>query len=211
MKPMIIFIAGGSGSGKTTLAKRFRESLGEGQSKLLLLDNYYHDQSDKFDRDGGSVNFDHPDSIDNKLLATHLKKLSQGESVDLPLYDFATHSRLEETQRLSPAPYIIVDGILILHYANLLDLADFKIYVSTKESVRLERRMKRDIVERGRTEQGVLDQFWAQVKPMHDEFVSPSKENANLVLVDNELEVHLHNVLDYLRQNYSPEYSNIST
>lgn len=177
----IIAIAGGSGSGKTFLANAIFEKIGPSNSFVLYQDSYYIDQSDKFDHDGGSVNFDHPDSIDFSLMCDHIKKLKNFESISVPEYDFATHSRKPNTRDQSPKKMIIVDGILILCNPELRMLFDEIIFVEAPETVRFQRRLERDIVERGRTKEGVIAQFNSQVKPMHDQFVEPSKEHANKI------------------------------
>jgi uridine kinase len=180
-KPFILAIAGGSGSGKTFLAEAIHKSLGEDTSSILSQDNYYFDQSAKFDHDGGSVNFDHPEAIDFLLLAAHLNTLKKGENINVPFYDFATHSRSESQVVQEPKKIIIVDGILILTEPKLREEFDEIIFVSTPEETRYERRLKRDVTERGRTPDGVKAQFDAQVKPMHDEFVEPSQCHAHRI------------------------------
>lgn len=178
---LIIGIAGGSGSGKTFLAEALAKKLGPQKSFLLYQDNYYKDQSHKFDYDGGSVNFDHPDSIDFNLLANHLAELKKTRSIDIPLYDFETHSRSENTKHQEPKPVVIVDGILILSDKDVREQLDISVYVQTPEDIRYERRLQRDIKERGRTPEGVKNQFENQVKPMHDEFVFPSRKHADII------------------------------
>lgn len=181
-KSLILGIAGGSGSGKTFLARSIQQALGEENCSLIYQDNYYIDQSSKFDFDGGSVNFDHPDALDFELLGGHLELLKNGQSIEIPKYDFKTHKRLNDTIKQKPQPVIILDGILILHSSHSLARIDKSIFVDTSEDVRYARRLKRDVEERGRTEDGVRSQFLAQVKPMHDQFVEPSKENADFCL-----------------------------
>ncbi|KAI9023125.1 uridine kinase [Hyaloraphidium curvatum] len=178
----VIGIAGGSGSGKSTLAAAVAARLGPSKCTMLAQDRYYRDQSARFDRDGGSVNFDHPDAIDFPLLAEHLHKLRQGKAVDAPRYDFATHSRERTADRLDPRPFVVLDGILVLSRPEILPLLDAKVFVDAPEEVRFARRLTRDVRERGRTEEGVMAQWEAQVKPMHDEFVQPGARNADLVL-----------------------------
>ncbi len=181
-KPFILAIGGGSGSGKTTFARRLQEKLGAGKCRLLSQDSYYIDQSHRFDRDGGSVNFDHPDAIEFSLLAAHQNELKENQSVDVPIYDFATHKRLEETIVFEPAPIILVDGILVLSRANIREASDFLVFMECEEDLRFQRRLERDIRERGRTPDGVHAQFYGQVKPMHDEFVETSKHFADLTV-----------------------------
>jgi uridine kinase len=186
MEVRIVGVAGGSGSGKTTFAKRLREKIGEEHCCVLGQDSYYFDQSDRFDHDGGSVNFDHPNSLDFNLLAEHLSELKKGNNVNIPIYDFATHSRSSEPLNLSPKKIIFVDGILIFSQPQVVKELDYKIYIDCPENLRFERRLNRDVNERGRTKEGVKNQFYKQVKPMHDLFVEPSKEVAcSVVNVDN--------------------------
>ena len=180
----VLGVAGGSGSGKTYFARAIQENLGKNNCEIISQDNFYIDQSDKFDRDGGSVNFDHPSSIDFKLLSEVLEKLKNGSKVELPIYDFSTHKRSRETVTVKPRPIIIVDGILILHAGQVRRLLDDTIFFDTPEDLRFERRLRRDIEERGRTREGVQAQFDGQVKPMHDQFVEPSKKHARLVVTE---------------------------
>lgn len=179
---LVIGVAGGSGSGKTFFAERLFEYLGEEECSILYQDNYYHDQSHRFDFDGGSVNFDHPESIDFNLLSEHLQKLKSGHSVSVPSYDFKTHKRLPSTYQLRPKKFIILDGILILSQKSVREQLTHSVFVDTSESLRFERRLKRDVQERGRTEEGVRSQFLKQVKPMHDLFVEPSKSFASFLV-----------------------------
>ncbi len=183
--PFILGVAGGSGSGKTYFSKALQKVLGPEKCVILSQDHFYHDQSAKFDKDGGAVNFDHPDAIDAQLISQCLIKLKAGQEIEIPYYDFATHKRLPSRQTLKPTPLIIVDGILVLHYAQVRAHFSESIFFDTSEALRFERRLLRDVKERGRTEEGVRVQFFKQVKPMHDEFVEPSKTFATQ-LVKNE-------------------------
>lgn len=185
MKPIIVAIAGGSGSGKTTLARKICQSLGYDKCSILSQDHYYLDQSHKFDGDGGAVNFDHPSSLDFDLLAEHLEQLKKGLSIKVPVYDFVTHRRKEESELMIPSPVIVVDGTLLFSQPKILEKVDHKLFVDVPESVRFERRLRRDVQERGRTPEGVRKQFEAQVKPMHDEFVEPSKKFADHLTHDH--------------------------
>lgn len=200
-KPIIVGVAGGSGSGKTTFAKRLLLKLGSDNCAIIGQDSYYIDQSHRFDRDGGAVNFDHPSAIDFQLLEQHLIALKSGQAIEVPIYDFATHKRLPETVKVLPHPIILVDGILILSQVNVRAHFDYAVFIDTPEDLRFARRLKRDVEERGRTKEGVTAQFMGQVKPMHDQFVEPSKHfSTNLVNVDN-FDSELDNFADYLRQN----------
>lgn len=190
-KTLIIGIAGGSGSGKTTFARKLSEQLGEQLCSILGQDSYYIDQSHRFDSDGGSVNFDHPDSLEFDLMATHLESLKRGEPIEVPIYDFATHSRLAKTIRLEAKPIILVDGILILSQPQVRKILDEAVFIDCEENLRYERRLNRDVVERGRTPLGVFRQFHNQVKPMHDQFVEPSKKAATLVVTQENFQKEL--------------------
>lgn len=183
-KPFIVGVAGGSGSGKTYFARALRAALGADVCELVYQDNFYVDQSKRFDFDGGSVNFDHPDAIDFSLLALRLRELKAGFDVEIPIYDFKTHSRLGETLSVRAAPVVLVDGILIFHSPEVRALFDDLVFFDTPEELRFTRRLERDVKERGRTAEGVHNQFYKQVKPMHDEFVQPSMEFARSVVCD---------------------------
>lgn len=183
-KSFILGVTGGSGSGKTYFAKALHRALGESACEIVYQDNFYIDQSHRFDFDGGSVNFDHPDSLDFKCLAECLRDLRSGHPTEIPLYDFKTHKRQAERLRVDPKPVIIVDGILIAHADELKGLFDDLIFFDTPEELRYQRRLHRDVHERGRTPEGVQNQFFSQVKPMHDEFVEPSKAFARKVVKD---------------------------
>ncbi len=185
----IIGVAGGSGSGKTYFASKLQSRLGANRCEIVYQDNFYIDQSEKFDFDGGSVNFDHPASIDFRLLAECLEKLKTGKPVEIPIYDFATHSRKKQTTTIRARPVILVDGILIFHDARVRKLFDDLIFFDTPEELRYQRRLARDVEQRGRTPDGVRNQFLKQVKPMHDQFVEPSKQHAGtIVKEEDELE-----------------------
>ena len=179
----ILGVAGGSGSGKTYFAKELKDALGS-NATIVYQDNFYIDQSHRFDHDGGSVNFDHPESLELTLLAQCLKELKTGKPTEIPVYDFVTHSRQPKTINVPATKIIIVDGILIFHPDYLRAQFDEMIFFDTPESLRFERRLERDVVERGRTVEGVKSQFLKQVKPMHDEFVEPSKAHAHTVIKD---------------------------
>lgn len=182
----IIGITGGSGSGKTYFARALQETLGADHCSLIYQDSYYIDQSEKFDFDGGAVNFDHPNSIDFKLIALHLIDLRNEKSIEVPSYDFKTHKRLPHSTKLNPNHYIIVDGILILSRSEVRVLFDESVFIDTSESLRYQRRLKRDVEERGRSEAGVKNQFFKQVKPMHDQFVEPVKAFASFIINEDD-------------------------
>ena len=182
-KSFILGVAGGSGSGKTYFAQELKLALGE-HATIVYQDNFYIDQSHRFDHDGGSVNFDHPESLDLKLLAHCLSELKSGLPSKIPIYDFKTHTRKDEKLHLEPTAIVIVDGILIFHPDYLRDQFDEMVFFDTPETLRFERRLSRDVTERGRTPEGVEAKFLKQVKPMHDQFVDPSKNHAHVVIRD---------------------------
>ncbi len=183
-RPRIIGVAGGSGSGKTYFAKALIDELGSEVCEVVYQDNFYIDQSHRFDHDGGSVNFDHPDSIDFDCLARCLTSLKDGQTTQIPTYDFATHKRRAETLEIKAKPIILVDGILIFHSDPVRAVCDELIFFSTPEDLRFQRRLERDVKERGRTPEGVRAQFENQVKPMHDLYVEPSKAHAHTIVDD---------------------------
>jgi uridine kinase len=183
-KIKVIGIAGGSGSGKTYFARALYNNIGDEHCALVYQDNFYIDQSSKFDFDGGSVNFDHPSSLDFDLLAEKLQILKSGLAAEIPIYDFATHSRQTHTYHQPTKKIILVDGILIFHPPQVRSLFDEMIFFDTPEELRFKRRLDRDVNERGRKPEGVHNQFFKQVKPMHDQFVEPSKEFADYIVKD---------------------------
>lgn len=182
--PYIIGVAGGSGSGKTFFARELQKILGDDQCTIIYQDNYYIDQSHRFDGDGGSVNFDHPDSLDFELLAQGLAELKKGNPIKVPLYEFSNHTRKIETIDCHPRKIILVDGILILDSKVVRAQLDEALFFDTPEELRFERRLDRDVHERGRTAEGVKKQFDLQVKPMHNQFVEPSKVHAQTIIKD---------------------------
>lgn len=197
--PFICGIAGGSGSGKSTLAKAIQKALPPDCVGILTQDSYYIDQSQRFDGDGGSVNFDHPNSLEFSLLEFHLQQLKKGLPVKVPTYDFSTHSRLKRTNNFKPSPIVLVDGTLLFSQPKLVQALDLRLFVDTPEKERLERRLRRDVQERGRTPDGVRKQFQNQVKPMHDRFIEGSKSQAHWVLSGlNSIEELLQKALQHL-------------
>ena len=177
--PFIVGISGGSGSGKTTFARALVGKLGSDTASSIHQDNYYLDQSAIFVSDGGDVNFDHPNALEFSLLAQHLKDLHCGKSIEVPQYDFVTHTRLSESICLTPKPIVLLDGILILNDKDIRENLDLSIFIHASEEVRFSRRLKRDVQERGRSREGVLAQLNNHVKPMHDLFVEPSRKFAD--------------------------------
>ncbi|MBQ1384948.1 MAG: uridine kinase [Firmicutes bacterium] len=180
---LVIGIAGGSGSGKTTLMKNLTMGLGD-DITVLSHDNYYKAHDDMPFEQRSKLNYDHPDAFDTDMMVEHLKLLKQGCPIDCPVYDYAIHNRTAETIRIVPKSVIIVEGILIFENRALCDLMDVKIFVDTDADVRLIRRIKRDVAKRGRSLQSVLTQYLDTVKPMHEQFVEPSKKNADLVVLE---------------------------
>jgi uridine kinase len=181
-RPYVVGIAGGTGSGKTTVAERLAEAMPRGRCVTIDHDAYYRDQSHLSPDDRAAVNYDHPAALDSELLARHLGELRSGRAVEIPIYDFATHTRRAETRRIEPSRVIIVEGILVFAEPALRDQMDIKIFVDTDPDIRLMRRIWRDLEERGRTFQSVRDQYYASVRPMHIEHVEPSKRWADLIL-----------------------------
>ncbi len=185
--PLVIGIAGGTGSGKSTVAKVIIDRVGASHIALLPHDAYYKDLANLAPAQRATINFDHPDSLDTNLLVEHIKRLKNFQSVEMPVYDFKTHTRTAETVHLEPQPVILVEGILILAEPDLCDLFDVKIFVDTDADIRFIRRLERDIAERGRTSASVINQYMATVRPMHLEFVEPSKRYADVIIPEGGL------------------------
>ncbi|MFN2453593.1 MAG: uridine kinase [Pyrinomonadaceae bacterium] len=179
---MIIGICGGTGSGKTTVANRILKSVKAGDVVYLQQDSYYRNLDEMPVDFRRAVNFDHPDAMDNDLLVEHLKALKNGCTVELPIYDFKNHMRLPETLRVEPTPIIIIEGILIFADPRLLEEMDVKVFVDTPDDLRFIRRLRRDIAERGRTVDSVIEQYLKTVRPMHMQFVEPSKRCADVII-----------------------------
>ena len=179
---MIIGICGGTGSGKTTVANRILESVSKDEVVFLQQDSYYRNLNELPLDIRNVVNFDHPDAIDNDLLVEHVRALKRGEPAEVPLYDFRTHSRRPETLHVAPQPIIIIEGILIFADRRLLDEMDIRVYVDTPDDIRFIRRLRRDVAERGRTVESVIEQYLATVRPMHMQFVEPSKRCADVII-----------------------------
>lgn len=187
--PLIIGVAGGSGSGKTTVAQHIVDNIGPEQVALLEHDSYYKDQSKLSPQERLTVNYDHPDSLDNALLIRHLKDLRAGRAIRVPTYDFKLYSRTPETIPVEPKPVIVVEGILIYADPDLRNLMNLKIFVDTDADLRFIRRLQRDIVQRGRTVESVVEQYLQTVRLMHLEFVEPSKRYADLIVPEGGYEV----------------------
>lgn len=179
---LVIGIAGGSGSGKTTVAQSILQRVGPEHISFLQHDAYYKDLSGLPPVQRAEVNFDHPNSLETELLTQHILQLKSGSSVEVPIYNFATHSRTEQTYTVQPRGVILVEGILIFTEASLRDLFNVKIFVDTDPDLRFIRRLERDISERGRTLDTVVKQYLSTVRPMHLEFVEPSKRYADIII-----------------------------
>ena len=182
MTPLVIGIAGGTGSGKTTIAEKLAAAIPPGRCALIDHDAYYRDQSQLPAAERGQVNYDHPASLESTLLARHLAELRAGRTVDVPIYDYATHTRRAETRTVAAAPVIVVEGILVFVEAAVRAQLDIKIFVDTDADIRLMRRIRRDLEQRGRSFASVRDQYYATVRPMHIEYVEPSKRWADLIV-----------------------------
>lgn len=181
-KPFVVGIAGGTGSGKSTVIRILAERMKENELSILHHDSYYRSFDHLKLEERQEINFDHPDSLDTDLMISHLRELLQGKNVDSPVYDFAGFKRTGQTITIPPAPVILVDGILIYTSSELSSLMDLKLFVDADDDIRFIRRLERDIISRGRTQESVRDQYLETVKPMHDKFVEPSKRKADLII-----------------------------
>lgn len=182
LTPLVIGIAGGSGSGKTTVAQTILQRVGPDHISFLQHDAYYKDLSGLPPTQRAEVNFDHPNSLDNELLISQIQQLKRGEPVEVPIYDFSTHSRTDRTFKVQPRSVILVEGILIFAEMELREFFDVKIFVDTDSDLRFIRRLQRDILERGRTTESVIKQYLSTVRPMHLDFVEPSKRYADVII-----------------------------
>ena len=182
MRPIVIGVAGGTGSGKTTVVSKIVDSIGDGAVSRVEHDFYYKDHPELSLEDRGALNYDHPDALETSLLVEHLDKLRGGQAIEAPQYDFSLHVRRKETQRIEPRRAIILEGILILVDEALRGAMDIKIFVDTDPDVRFIRRLQRDLAERGRTMESVIDQYQKTVRPMHLKFVEPSKRYADIII-----------------------------
>ena len=208
MNIMVLGIAGGTGSGKTTLTRRLKERFGE-QISVISHDNYYKRQDQLSYEQRCLTNYDHPDAFDTDLMVEHLAALRAGESVLCPVYDFSQHNRSGDFVQIHPAPVILVEGILIFSSPELCDLMDIKVYVDTDADVRILRRIVRDVKKRGRTLDSVVTQYLTTVKPMHEQFVEPSKRRADLIIPEGgknpvALEMLIHRLESHLAGGQTP-------
>lgn len=182
MNTILIGIAGGTGSGKTTLADKLVDSFGNDEVSILRHDNYYKRHDEMCYDERSKLNYDHPDAFDTELLCEHIHTLKAGKAVQMPVYDYSIHNRSDETIQVNPAPVIVLEGILIFAEQRLCELMDIKVFVDTDADVRILRRIVRDVNKRGRSLDSVIDQYLTTVKPMHDQFVEPSKRRADIII-----------------------------
>ncbi|MEM7448511.1 MAG: uridine kinase [Myxococcota bacterium] len=182
MRPLIIGVAGGTGSGKTTVAQHLANSLPKQHVTVLQHDSYYRDYAELCDEERRSVNYDHPDALETELLVQHLRDLEQGLPVDIPIYDFSRHRRSQETRHIAVTKVVVVEGILVLADRVLRDLMAIRIFVDTDADIRVFRRIRRDLEHRGRSFESIREQYYATVRPMHLQFVEPSKRWADIIV-----------------------------
>lgn len=204
MDIMVLGVAGGTGSGKTTLTRRLKERFGD-QISVISHDNYYKRQDHLTYDERCRTNYDHPDAFDTDLMVEHLAALKRGETIYCPVYDFSEHNRSDDLLEIKPAPVILVEGILIFSSQELCDLMDIKVFVDTDADVRILRRIVRDVKKRGRTLDSVVSQYLTTVKPMHEQFVEPSKRRADLIIPEGgknpvALEMLIHRLENHLNQ-----------
>ena len=205
MNTIIIGIAGGTGSGKTTLADKLVNSFGREEVSILRHDAYYKRHDNMTFEERCKLNYDHPDAFDNDLLVEHILDLKEGKSIEMPVYDYTIHNRSDETITVEPAPVVILEGILIFAEPTLCDLMDIKVFVDTDADVRILRRIIRDVNERGRSLDNIIRQYLTTVKPMHEQFVEPSKRRADIIIPEggrNEvaLDMLIHRIRVHLKR-----------
>jgi len=211
VRPLVIGVAGGTGSGKSTVAAKIVEGLPAGTVAVLDHDSYYRDRSDLSQQAREQLNYDHPDSLETSLLVQHLRTLRSGQAVDMPVYDFKSHARLQLRRHVEPAPFIIVEGILLFVEHELRELLDIKLFVDTDADIRVLRRVRRDIEHRGRSFQSVREQYYKSVRPMHLQFVEPSKRWADLIIPEGgENYVAIDMVIGRLRHYLSDVHDRLS-
>jgi len=203
---MIIGICGGTGSGKTTIARKIVEAVGAENVVLVEQDSYYRDLADMPLDERHQANFDHPDSLDSNLMVNHILRLKQGLPAEMPLYDFKTHTRTQNIEIIEPRPVVIVEGILIFSEPRVLDLLDVRVFVDTPDDIRLIRRLRRDHAERGRTYEHTMDQYVRTIRPMHWEFVEPSKRHADVIIPEGaQMGVSVEFLCSLVREKLSRE------
>ncbi|MCR8969095.1 uridine kinase [Facklamia sp. 7083-14-GEN3] len=194
-RPIIIGVTGGSGSGKSSVSKRILEQFTEMSVLVLAQDNYYKDQSHLTFEERLKTNYDHPFAFDNDLFFEHIQAFIRGETIEVPIYDFVNHTRSPETRTEASRDVLILEGILIFEDKLIRDLCDIKIYVDTEDDIRLSRRIKRDVIKRGRSVESVLEQYETVVKPMHHQFTEPTKRYADIIVPEGG---HNHVAIDLL-------------
>ena len=181
-KPFVIGVAGGSGSGKSTVTREVLATIGPEMAAVVMQDDYYLDQTHMSPEDRRKTNYDHPDAFDWPLMMQHVQALRRGQAIEMPEYDFSLHNRSSKTITVKPAPVIVVEGLFALYDAKLRGIMSLKIYVDTASDVRFIRRLQRDISERGRSTENVVQQYLDTVRPMHKQFIEPTKRNADVIL-----------------------------
>ena len=196
---IIIGIAGGTGSGKTTLAHAFRDTFGDSKSVIIDTDSYYKGLSHLPTIERSEKNFDHPDALDFELLIEHLKMLKNGQAIQKPTYCFKTHTRRPDIAKVCPRDIVIIEGILLFAVPLLREILDVKVFVDVDADIRFIRRLKRDVVERGRTVESVIEQYLSTVRPMHQQFVEPGKQYADVIVRgDDEIAKVVNDVVQYV-------------
>ena len=202
---MTIGIAGGTGSGKTTITKRIVQRFGDNVS-VVYHDNYYRAHDELTYEERAKLNYDHPDAFETELMVQHLKALRRGESIRCPVYDYSVHNRSDRTTRIDPAPVILVEGILIFQSREICDQLDIKIYVDTDADVRILRRIVRDVRDRGRSLDSVVSQYLTTVKPMHEQFVEPSRRMADIIIPEGgKNQVAMDMVMERIRSHLAQQ------
>jgi len=212
VKRLVVGVAGGTGSGKTTISQEILRRVGGHNIAYIQHDRYYRDRSHLSPAERAEINFDHPDALETPLLVEHLRRLCDGKKVHVPIYDFTTHTRRSETELVEPRPILLVEGILIFVEPELRNLFDIKIFVDTDADIRFIRRLRRDISERGRTLESVVEQYLRTVRPMHLEFVEPSKRYADVIIPEGgrntvALDMVVARTRQMLQSNESPGLS----
>ena len=208
-KICVLGVAGGSASGKTTIINKLQDFFGE-DIAVISHDAYYKAHPEMSFEERSHLNYDHPDSFESDRMAEDVRKLIKGYAIDMPVYDYVNHNRSEETVRVEPKTVIVMEGILILENKELRDLMDIKIFVDTDADERLMRRIKRDMIERGRSIESIIDQYSQTVKPMHEEFVEPSKKHADIIIPrGGENEAGLDMLITYMTKKLHVEVENI--
>ncbi|MDJ1434039.1 uridine kinase [Halostagnicola sp. A-GB9-2] len=205
----VIAIAGGTGAGKTTVSREIADAVGEAVTRIPL-DNYYKDLSHLEYEERKSVNYDHPSAFEWELLRSHLDSLSMGQAVEMPQYDFDVHNRKVETTTVEPTDILILEGILALYDEEILDMLDLRVYVMTDADVRILRRIQRDVIERERELEGVIDQYLGTVKPMHEQFVEPTKSDADIIIPEGANRVAVDLLTDKVQAELETENSDRS-